>query len=230
MRSRSIVIDGDEEHRDEREDPEQRAADAVERARAGRRRRTRSSAISTRGTTSRSATVRGSWRSCGSTRPAVASVIARAHALASDRSISAGRPRSRSSSPVRRAQLRRRVVGEQMRRRASAAAGRSGRPRPSRGWRRAASCPASASAWNVAHRSRAQHRVEADRRLVEDEQLGLAEQRRGERDPRPLPAGEVARRPVGVVAEADRRRSTRRPARRRDPSDAARSSAGSRAR
>ena len=40
-----------------------------------------------------------------------------------------------------------------------------------------------------------QHRVETDRRLVEDQQLGAAEQRHRERDPRPLATGEPARRP-----------------------------------
>ena len=71
--------------------------------------------------------------------------------------------RVRSATPQSRRQVHRRS--------ASAAAGRSGRPRPSHATR-SASCRA-ASCRNVSHRSRRRNRIETDRRLVEDEQLGL---------------------------------------------------------
>ena len=48
----------------------------------------------------------------------------------------------------------------------------------------------------------AQDRVEADGRLVEDEQVGLAEQRCRQRDARALAAGEAADHLVDVYAEA----------------------------
>ena len=74
-----------------------------------------------------------------------------------------------------------------------------------------------------------QHRVEPDRRLVEDEQLGPAEQRRRERDARPLAARQPADDPVAVLRERDvsiaRSTDVRRTRRGR-----ARSSGGSRAR
>jgi hypothetical protein len=49
----------------------------------------------------------------------------------------------------------------------------------------------------------AQHRIEADRRLVEDEQLRPAEESRGQREPRPLTARQRARELPGRVAEVD---------------------------
>ena len=61
----------DEEHHDEREDPEQRRADLVEGVRPGVD-PARAARSATTGTTSSSATVRGSRRSCWSTRSAVA--------------------------------------------------------------------------------------------------------------------------------------------------------------
>ena len=63
--------------------------------------------------------------------------------------------------------------------------------------------PPAASERNVAQRSRAQHRVEPDGRLVEDQHLGLAEQRRGQRDTGALAAGEVADHLVGLLVQAD---------------------------
>ena len=89
-----------------------------------------SSAISTHGTTSSSASVRGSRRSCSSTRRAVASVT---RELTPPPPTSARNASSRSSRAGALAQLGRRRVGQDARRRASAAGGRSGRPRPSRG-------------------------------------------------------------------------------------------------
>ena len=60
----------------------------------------------------------------------------------------------------------------------------------------------------------AEHGVETDGRLVEDEQLGLAEQRGGERDAGALAAGERRRRPGRRGCRGRRPRSPRRRARR----------------
>ena len=49
----------------------------------------------------------------------------------------------------------------------------------------------------------AEHRVEADGRLVEHQQLGRAEQRDGQAGAAALPAGEVADDLVAVAAEVD---------------------------
>ena len=51
----------------------------------------------------------------------------------------------------------------------------------------------------------AQHRVEADRGLVQHQQPWPAEQRGGQRDTRPLTAGEAADRAVGAGGQVDRR-------------------------
>ena len=48
-----------------------------------------------------------------------------------------------------------------------------------------------------------EHRIEADRRLVEHEHVGLVEQRRGERDAGLLPAREAPDELRGRVGEAD---------------------------
>ena len=49
----------------------------------------------------------------------------------------------------------------------------------------------------------AQQRIEPDRRLVEDEQVGLAEQRGRERDAGALAAGQPVDDPVAVLLERD---------------------------
>ena len=152
------------------------------------------------GTTSSSAIVRGSRRSCVSTRSAVAQVTAGAHA-----------PRPPRSAPGRPPRV---VLGR------SAAQLRPGsRPRgsPVAHQQQPSQRSASSITWLetssvVPRRGEpaerrpevpAQHRVEADRRLVEDQQLGLAEQRRGKRDPGALAAGETGDDLVGVSAEVD---------------------------
>ena len=75
----------------------------------------------------------------------------------------------------------------------------------------------------------AEHRVEADGRLVEDEQLRVAEQRGRERDARALAAGEARDDAVGVLVERDVVDRALRP-RPRARRARARRSAGSRAR
>ena len=50
----------------------------------------------------------------------------------------------------------------------------------------------------------AQHRVQPDGGLVEHQQLGLADQRAGERGPALLPAGEPPDQVAAAVGQADR--------------------------
>ena len=108
----------------------------------------------------------------------------------------AGTPRPRSCSPVRSRSARGRRLARAGRRRASAASA-SHAAASSITWLETSSVvPPSASPWNVAHSSRAQHRVEADGRLVEHEQLRA----RRAAPPRARPAS------------AGRRRACRRPA------------------
>ena len=64
--------------------------------------------------------------------------------------------------------------------------------------------PASASRWNSCPQVAAQHRVEADGRLVEDEQVGVAEQRDGQAGAGALTAAEPPDHLVGGVLEVDR--------------------------
>ena len=49
----------------------------------------------------------------------------------------------------------------------------------------------------------AQHRVQADRPLVENQEVGLADQGAGQRHPGALAAGQVAAVSAGLVAQAD---------------------------
>ena len=75
--------------------------------------------------------------------------------------------------------LGRRAVGDDPPSRISSS--RSQRSASSMTWlETSTAAPASAIRWNSAQRSLAQHRVEADGRLVEHQQLGLAEQRDGQ--------------------------------------------------
>ena len=170
-----------------------------------------SSQRSTSGTTSSIAIVRGSRRSCVRTRRVVASVLAAFTApppLAGapnereERLLGVGRSRAgeeRGASPA---------PGRP--RRASARARRSASPRPSRGSRRGASCRLGEPMEEVPE-LRAEHGVEADRGLVEDDQLRSAEQGDRQRGARPLAAREAADDLVGVGLEphlARRRAST----------------------
>ena len=182
---------GDEEHRDEREDPEQR------RRRRGRTSRAAVEDVAQAGSAARAAR-RAAARACAGrgaagrrTRAAVASVSAGAHAAVLDEReerrfevvgagpLAAARPACRSATmppsrmqqqPVAARGLVHDVAGDEQRR---AVVGEPAESRP-----------------EVAP----QHRVEADGRLVEHEQVGPAEQRGRERDACALAAGERARR------------------------------------
>ena len=68
-------------------------------------------------------------------------------------------------------------------------------------------------------------RVQRAERLVEQQQVGLADQRPGQRDPLGLAAGQRQRPGVALLGEADLRRASRRPARARLRARAALSSA-----
>ena len=229
MRSRSIAIEVTRNIEMNGKMPEQRPADAVERAAGARRRRTCSSVSSTDGTTSSSASVRGSRRSCASTRAAVASVT-RARSCAAPCSPTRRRnASSRSRAPVRSQQLVRRAVGEQSP--VAHQQERSQRSASSITWLETRSvAPPAASRWNSAQRSRRRTGSSPTVGSSRTSSVRLAEQRGGERDARRWPPGERARRRVS----ANSPRSTSASARRRPPPPArrgcARSSAGSRAR
>ena len=211
--TRNIVMNG--------KMPSSSSADAGRRSRGWPSKTQRSRNSSTHGTTSSSATVRGSRRSWRSTRPAVARVDPRGSCAPPGRAASrstmaeegvfevAGAGTARSASGVSSARSRLR---------ASAAAGRSGSASSITWLDTSSVVPASASPWNSAPQVVAEHRVEADRRLVEDEQLGCAEQRAAS-ETRAAGRRTAAHELVGVSASptSARARSAARPASRGPP-------------
>ena len=179
----------DEEHGDERKEAEERCADVLKDGRAVRTAAARRNS-STHGTPTMSTTVRGSRRSCEAPASATAKVT---------------RPLTR---PLHEPEERAVEVVD---------AG----PRPQLGRRRLREQPSLteqkdgvAAVRLVHHVARyeqrhaalgepveqlpeiaAQHRIEADRRLVQHQQVGRAEQRRGQRHAGALSAGEPVRQP-----------------------------------
>ena len=160
VRSRSIAIEVTTNIVMNGSRPSIGRADALEHLRAARRRRSASAPSARQGTTISRATVRGSRRSWRSTRSAMARWRARSSGHPPARS-AAGRPRR---DPRRRSAARSASGvsdGDERRPRASAAAGRTRPPRPSRGSRRGAWCPSRRQGVERAPEVAPQHRVEA---------------------------------------------------------------------
>ena len=188
-RSRSIVIDVTRNMLISGKRPEHRARRRCWKTCSRPAKSWSTRTISTHGTTSSSAIVRGSRRSCESTRAAVAPVRERAHGV-----LPASTSRRNAVVEVggagARAAARRGVeVGEQpaLAQEQQAVAARRLVHHVARDeQRRAAVGELVEEVPEVA----AQHRVEADGGLVEHEHVGLVEERRRERDARPLAARE----------------------------------------
>ena len=182
VRSRSIVDRGHEEHHDEREHARAAAPRRAGRSRLVVRSSSFSRPISTHGTTMSSATVRGSCAQLAQhAGRAVASVARRAHRR---RVRALDQPQERLVEVVRARSRARSAAGS------SAASSRPSRISSSRSHRAASSitwletssvAPVVAQPAEERPQVAAQHRVEADGRLVQHEQLRRAEQRARER-------------------------------------------------
>ncbi len=227
MRSRSIAIDVTRNMTMNGNSPHSGGADRLEDLLGGRRTRSAAAPAAPPGTTSSSAigprvvpdlpqhAPRGRERDPGAHAAPARSITAR---NARPRSCCA---RPRRAAPAASSASSMRAVAHQQQPVALAP------PRPSRGSRRAASRPRAASAVERLPQLGAQHRVEADRRLVEHEQLRAAEQRARERHARALAARQRGRRAGPRGAPGRRSRAPRRTARPLRAGDRARSSAGS---
>ena len=210
---------GHQEHHDEREDAEQRRADVVEDRRA---------VVDPGEQADQHARHDEQQRERAGVVPQLAQDPAGGREGAADAHAGSRRRASGSLGLVdeargRRPRRRRSRCGSSSPSRVSSASSRPSRISSSRSQRAASSmtwlltssvAPAGGQAAEQLPQVAAQHRVEPDGRLVEHQQLGLAEQGRGERDPGLLAAGEPA--------DAGRRRGCRgrprrAPGRRRTP-------------
>ena len=225
VRSRSIAIDVTRNIEMNGNRPTQRAADRGRTLRPGRRRRSGSSVSSTGGTTSRSASVRGSRRSWRRTRAAVGERDAGAHGGLRERE--EGGVEVVRAGPLE--QLVRRRGARRCGRRASGAARRSARlvHDVARDEQRRAVVGEPVEGLQSSRRSTGSSPTVGSSSTSSS---GSAEQRGRERDARALAAGERARRPgrrgrrASTVSSTSSIRASRR------AEDRARSSAGSRAR
>ena len=154
--------------------------------------------------------MRRSPRSCASTRRAVAGGDPAGDQMRSPavqwtsllRRIRRRKASSRSAVPV--AARSASGVSSATRLPSRISSSRSQRPASSMTWLETNNVvPAAARAWNRSHRSLAQHGVEPDGRLVEDQQFGRGEQGTRQGDPRPLPARQRAHLLGHAVGQAD---------------------------
>ena len=157
-------------------------------------------ASSTHGTSSNRASVRGSPRSCSSTRRAVASTT---RGLTSPHSTRRRKACSTPSAPVSASSCSRGVAARMAPSRISTMS--SQRSASSITWLLTSSVvPRVGEVAEAGPELAAQHRVEPDGGLVQHQQPRSAEQRGGQRHTRPLAAGEAADRAVGAGGQVDR--------------------------